>query len=311
MATSSLLDQPPPTLEEVRDDYLGRSFLHRSLLRRMAQRLSYIGTLADRARVAAGVSQLYAWLDVLYHTWLLIEQTRKVYELIASQVDARFPRQRRSLDSRPNNPRSGAKQETYHQRVWLYPLLDVVPNSSFTRLGLDAERSRAHLHAIVDRSAARLALEEAALRAFTQRYADVCNAYKHGRAIFAMEPTVRITGEKTGTLNLAESTSVATILVSESPNAAPHAFLTISVDDELLTEIDRMLVILDLQVPRLLSFIEAFTEMIKASMQQPDASTSEPLPSIPFFAFGEPYSGEEQALLDTIQHETLRLYETT
>lgn len=308
MATTSLLDQSTPTLEEVRDSYLGRSFLHRSLLRRMAQRLGYVGTLADRARAAAGVAQLYAWLDVLYHTWLLIEQTRKVYELVASHVDARFPRQRRSLDSRPNNPRSAAQQETYHQRVWLYPLLDVVPNSSFTRLGLDVERSRVLLRAIVDRSAARLALEEDSLRVFTKRYADVCNAYKHGRAIFAMEPRVRITGEKTGTLNLTASTLAATILVSEPPNAAPHAFLTIRADDELQTDIDRVLVILDLQVPRLLSFIEAFAEMIEASSQQSDAN--EPLPSVPFFAFGEPYSEEEQALLDTIQHETLRLYES-
>ena len=309
MATTSLLDQPLPTLEEMRDDYLGRSFLHRSLLRRMAQRLGYIGTLTDRARAADGVTQLYAWLDVLYNTWLLIEQTRKAYELVASHVDARFPGQRRSLDSRLNNPRSVAQQETYHQRVWLYPLLDVVPNSSFTRLGLDAELSRALLRTIVDRSAARLSAEEEAFRSFTQRYADVCNAYKHGRAVFAMEPTVRITGEKTGTLNLTVSTSVATVLVSESPNAAPHAFLTIRFDDELLTDIDSVLLILDLQVPRLLSFIEAFAEMIEAAMQ-PGVSTNDPLPSIPFFAFGEPYSKEEQQLLDTIQDETLRLYES-
>jgi hypothetical protein len=308
MVTTLLLDPAP--LKDVRDDYLGRSYLHRSLLRRMAQRLGYIGMLADRARAAAGVTQLYAWLDVLYHTWLLIEQTRKVYELVASQVDVRFARQRRSLDSRPNNPRSAAKQKTYHQRVWLYPLLDLVPSSSFTRLGLDSERSREVLSAIVDRSEARLAEEEEALREFTQRYVDVCNAYKHGRAMFAMEPTVSITGEKTGTLNLTVSASVATVLLSESPNVAPHAFLTIRVDDELLTDIDRVLAILDLQVPRLLSYNEAFAEMIEAGIQQLGVGTNDPLPSIPFFAFGAPYSKEEQELLDAIQHETLRLYET-
>lgn len=311
MATTPSRKPPaPPTLDVLRGHYLPRVYLHRSLVRRMAQRLDYIAILADRARDASGAANLYRSLDVLYHTWLLIEQIRKVYELVASHVDARFPGKRRSLDSRINNPRSPEQEATYHHRVWLYPLMDVVPDSAFVRLGLDADRSRELLQAIADRSAARLAAEEAELRAFYDRYGAVCDAYKHGRAIFAMEPTITATGEKTGTLNISVSSTMATVLLADEPNAAPHAFLTITPDTEFWTDVDRVLVILEGQVPRLLSFIEAFTTMSEAAIPQIEAGTNDPLPSIPFSAFGEPYSDEEQALLDALRRGSLRLYET-
>lgn len=293
----------------MRGNYLSRLYLHRSFIRRMAQRLEYIAVLADRAREARGVEELYRSLDVLYHTWLLVEQIRKVYEITASHVDARYPGKRRSLDSRINNPRSPDKEATYHHRVWLYPLMDDVPDSAFTRLGLDPHESRRLFGAIADRSAARLAAEEKELRAFYDRYAEVCGAYKHGRAIFAMEPTISMTSKKTGTLHISASTTVATVLLADEPNVAPHAFLTFKVDVEFGAEVDRVLVILEEQVPRFLSFSEAFARSSEAAIAHLEAGTNAALPSIPFFAFGEPYSGEEQALLDAVRKGTLRLYE--
>jgi hypothetical protein len=310
MATTSSGKPPaPPTVDVLRGHYLPRAYLHRSLVRRMAQRLDYIAILADRARDASGVANVYRSIDLLYHTWLLIEQVRKVYELVASHVDARFPGKRRSLDSRINNPRSPEQEATYHHRVWLYPLMEVVPDSAFVRLGFDADRSRELFQAIADRSATRLAAEEADLCAFYDRYGVVCDAYKHGRAIFAMEPTITATGVKTG-MNIRVSSTMAAILLADEPNAAPHAFVTITPDTEFWTDVDRVLVILERQVPRLLSFVEAFATMSEAAIPQIEAGTNNPLPSIPFFVFGEPYSDDEQALLAALRRGELRLYET-
>ncbi len=255
------------------------------------------------------MEELYRSLDVLYHTWLLVEQIRKVYEITASHVDARYPGKRRSLDSRINNPRSSEQEATYHHRVWLYPLMDDVPDSAFTRIGLDADHSRRLFRAIADRSAARLTAEEKELRAFYDLYAEVSGAYKHGRAIFAMEPTISMTSEETGTLHISASTTVATVLLARELNVAPHAFLTFKPDVEFWAEVDRVLVILEEQVPRFLSFSEALARSSELAIAHIEAGTNAALPSIPFFAFGEPYSDEEQALLDAVQKGKLRLYE--
>src|SRR5688572_16886369 len=122
--TSSRKPAAPPTLDALSSDYLPRVYLHRSLVRRMAQRIDYITTLADRARNASVPTKVNRSLDVLYHTWLLVEQVRKVYELVANHVDARYRGKRRSLDSRINNPRSPEQEATYHHRVWLYQVMD-------------------------------------------------------------------------------------------------------------------------------------------------------------------------------------------
>lgn len=298
-----------PKLDELQEFYLPRIYMHRSLLRRMAQRLEYVALLAGRAREADGAGVLYASLDVLYHTWLLIEQVRKVYEIVAAQVDVRFAGQRRSLDSRINNPRSPEQAATYHHRVWLFPPLDFVPDSAFTRLGLDPARSRELLSGIADRSAARLTTEEAELRAFYDRYEPVGSAYKHGRAIFGMAPTLIATGEREGTLNLSVSETTATILLSAEAGAPPHSFLTITPDDEFWLEVDRVLQILEAQVPRLLAFIEAFASTTEATMEQVRAGTNDAWPSFPFTPFADPYTAEEQALLDAWRRGTIRLYE--
>lgn len=276
----------------------------------MAQRLDYVVGLSDRADAALGTTKIFATLDDLYNTWLLIEQTRKVYELVANHVDARYPTKRRSLDSRICNERSPASQATYHYRAWLYPILEHLPDSAFERLGLEPTPARALLRKIVDRSTARLDSEERDLRAFADDYAEICNAYKHGRAVFAMEPSFEMTGEKTGTFNVAASKSVGTVLVSEKPGEPAHAFLLIAIDKPLTVALEHVREILGRQVPRLLSFIEAFAGTFETALERVGKDRNEdPLPSFPFFTFGEPYSDEEQALLDSIGKGSLRLFE--
>lgn len=311
MATISSPTAPPaPTLDELRRGYLPRLYLHRSLLRRMGVRLDYIQRLDGRTRKNTGASSIYAAMDVFYSTYILVEQTRKVYELIASHVDVRFHGMRKSLDIRITQERPPEKQGTYHQRVWLYPLLDDVPDTAFTRLGLDVTHARAVLREITNRSAARLSAEEGELISFAERYVDLCNAYKHGRAVFATEPTVSMTGEMTGTINVRSSETTATVLLSETPATPPHSFLTIVVDEAFWMDLDRALSIIEAQLPLFLTFVERFVSMTETAMEQIAAGKNDPLPSIPFFTFGDPYSDEEQRILDTIREGRLLMYET-
>ncbi|HEX8152912.1 MAG TPA: hypothetical protein VF698_07300 [Thermoanaerobaculia bacterium] len=277
----------------------------------MAERLTYASEIVPRVRRTSGAARLYASLDVLHQTWLLIEQLRKAYETIAGHVDTRFVGQRKSLDARLGNPRSPEQQDTYHSRVWLYPAIDIVPDSAFLRLGLDPAKSREVLRGIASRSAERLATEEAELREYYDRYSPVCSAYKHGRTVFAMQPTVSMTSADEGTIHMTASPTIATILVAEQPGAPPHAFLTITPDDEFWKEVHRVLVILETQVPRLLSFVDAFVATNEAALRRIESGSRGPLPSIPFWEFADPYSDAELELLDALKRHGLRLYEST
>lgn len=295
-----------PTPDELRGG-LPRLYLHRSLVRRMAQRLAYVERLLQERGSAS--TAVFAALDLLYNVCVLIEQVRKVYELIANHVDARFAGARKSLDGRINNRRSAAQQETYQHRAWLFPVLDHVPDSAFTRLGFEPVVARELLANIARRSAEQLVREESQLRAFTDAYADVCAAYKHGRAIFGTEPRVDMTGEKTGSINMAMSDSAATILLSDTIGGLPNAFLVFRPDEEFRRDVEGALAILDVQIPRLLNFNEALVATLRAAIQQVQEGRNEALPALPLIFLGEPYSDEEQRLLDAIREHRLLLYD--
>jgi hypothetical protein len=276
-------------------------------VRRIAQRLNYLKKLIREHGDAQ--FPVFRALDVLYCISVLIEQVRKVYELIANHVDARFPGARKSLDSRINNSRSASQQASYQYRAWLYPVLDYVPDSAFVRLGVEPEHGRALLQEIVRRTAERFTQEEEELRRFADSYAEITAAHKHGRAIFATEPAVSMTGEKTGTINMTTSTSAATVLCSESAGTPPTSFIVFRPDEEFWRDVDCATAILEIQVPPLLDSIERFVITIHAAIRQVDEGRNEALPTFPFFLSGEPYTAEEQELLDAIRSKALRLFE--
>ncbi|HEY2093799.1 MAG TPA: hypothetical protein VGJ81_18155 [Thermoanaerobaculia bacterium] len=276
-------------------------------MRRIGQRLNYLERLL-REHGDAKFPVFHA-LDVLYCTSVLIEQLRKVYELIANHVDARFPGARKSLDSRINNSRPPGQHATYQYRAWLFPVLDHIPDSAFARLGFAPEHARGLLQEIVRRTAERFGQEEEELRRFAEGYGEITAAHKHGRAIFATEPSVSATTEKTVSVNMEASTSVATVLCSDSPGTPPTSFVVFRPDEAFWDDIDRMTAILDIQVPRLVDFIERFVVVVHAAIRQVEEGRNEPLPTFPFFLSGEPYTAEEERLLDAIRTKSLRLFD--
>lgn len=126
----------------LREAYLARAYLLRSLVQRMEERLGHLNRLIDHARRSTEDAYVHAAIDVLYCAWVLAEQNRRVYEMVANQVDVRFGRKRRGLDARIRNTRDEEQQHSYHYRAWLYPLLEEFPDSEFESLGWTASRAR-------------------------------------------------------------------------------------------------------------------------------------------------------------------------
>jgi hypothetical protein len=297
------------TPENIRDNALPRMFLVRSLATRMALRLQRAEYLVARAHETQGDERIFAWMAALSTTWTLVENTLKLYETIAEQIDTRYEGKRRGLDTRFQRERTGDERVAFHRRVWMFSMFEHVPDSAFANIGFEPSAARRLIDDMIERSITYLAASEETMRTFFGKYKAVMNAHKHGRALFAFTVTLEQKEDDPTTTrgSLVASVDAVTALVSEKPGqGAPTQFITISADDELIGDVETVFAILATQLPKFREFLDALSDgtaqFLAFLEQSPDAQR----PTIPFSFFAEPYSSEEAALLSRIREHSLR-----
>lgn len=290
------------TPEQVRGNLLPRMFLARSLARHMAQRLKHAHVQEAYARDAVAPERVHAWLAAVATAWLLIENTLKLYETIAAQVDTRSEEGRISLQSRFMRERDLDEDVTFHSRLWLFQQLDAVPDDAFTTAGIDVTTGRAHLHNMVERSKTYLKTSDDQMRDYYRKYRLIANAFKHGRALFAFRPVMTQTG-----FSLQASDTVVSALVQKKlGRGRPTRFVTFTADDEVIGDVTTILGLLDVQVPRFVTFFESFTSGAIDYLAYLEGNPPEALPVMQFSLFGDPYSDDEARVLAALRGARLR-----
>jgi hypothetical protein len=300
------LDDEPYTPEQVRGFVIPRMLLARSLVRHMAERLRHAHEQIADAR-AATTDQVHAWMAAVATTTALIENTLKLYTTIASQIDTRSEDERKSLQWRFMRERDPDEETTFHSRVWMFPILDAVDDAAFTKAGIDPAEARAHLARTVERSIAYLQTSEQAMRGFYRKYLPIVNAHKHGRALFAIVPIVTETG-----FTLQVSDDALSAFVSKRPGRGrPTRFITFRADEEAQNDLADALALLDVQVPRFVSFFESFAESALLYLDHIEGTTPEKGPLLQFSLFADPYSAREEAVLAALRGSKLRTRESS
>jgi hypothetical protein len=310
MEAMSLIEGLTP--EIVRQNFLPRAFLARSLTTRMALRFRRVEQLVARAHANEGDERIFAWMAALAATWTLVENTLKLYETIAEQIDIRYLRKRRGLDARFLRERSGDERVEFHNRVWMFSMFQHAPDSAFTAIGADPAAARILLSGMIERSIKQLSASEETMRQFYRKYKDVMNAHKHGRALFAFVPVIESVrdGEEEG--SFVASSDAVTALVSEKGSArVPTRLITVKADAELISDVEQVLRILAIQVPKFQALLAAFANAAQQCLAFLEKSPDARRPTIPFWLFAEPYSDEEHALLTAIQTNSLRFWPAT
>jgi len=304
--------EPTPSIEDftpqnVRDNVLPRVFLVRSLTSRLLLRLRRAEQLAARARADTSDERIFAWMAALSLTWTLVENTLKLYETLAEQIDTREEGKRRSLDSRFLRDRTGDEQLTFHSRVWMFPMFDVIPDTAFSNLGVDAEQARVLIANMIERSVAYLVVSEASMRSFYRKYKEPMTAYKHGRALFAFEANFKTTGSGEVSGSLTATNAAVTALVSEKPGKGPPTRLvTVVADADLMNDVASVFHLLAVQLPRLHEFFAASAEASLQFLAFLEKSPDARMPTMPFSFLADPYTPEEEALLVAIRTRGLR-----
>jgi hypothetical protein len=299
------LDDEPYTPEQVRSFVIPRMLLTRSLVRHMAERLRHAHEQVTDAR-AATADQVHAWMAAVATTTALIENTLKLYTTIASQIDTRSEDERKSLQRRFMRERDPDEETTFHSRVWMFPILDAVDDAAFTKAGIEPAEARAHLAQMVERSIAYLQSSEQVMRGFYRKYLPIVNAHKHGRALFAVVPIVTETG-----FTLQASDDALSAFVSKRPGRGrPTRFITFCADEETQNDLADALVLLDVQVPRFVSFFESFAESALLYLAHVEGTTPEKLPLLQFSLFADPYSVREQEVMAALRGAKLRTPES-
>ena len=290
------------TPEQVRANVLPRMFLARSLVRHMAQRLKHAHVQEEYARAAAAPERVHAWLATVATTWLLIENTLKLYETFAAQVDTRSEDQRISLQSKFMRERDADEDVTFHGRLWLFQQLDALADDVFTTAGIDAMAGRAHLRTMVARSQEYLRASDEQMRDYYRKYRLIANAFKHGRALFAFVPVVT----ETGFSLKASETAVTALVQKKFGRGRPTRFITFTADDEVIGDVTSILSLLDVQVPKFVTFFESFTAAAIDYLAYLEGSPPETLPVMHFSLFADPYSEDEAAVLAALRGARLR-----
>jgi hypothetical protein len=298
----SNLDDVPFTPEQVRSFVLPRMFLTRSLVRHMAERLRHAHEQVTDAQVAR-TDQVHAWMAAIATTTALIENTLKLYTTVASQVDVRSEDERKSLQRRFMRERDPDEETTFHSRVWMFQLLDAVDDGAFVAAGIGAAEGRAHLARLVERSIAYLQASEQAMRAFYRKYLPIVNAHKHGRALFALVPIVTETQ-----FRLQASDEVLSAFISDKPGRGRATrFVSFQADEEAQADIAEVLALLDVQVPRFVSFFESFADSALLYLAYVEGEVAEDIPVLPLSLFADPYSAREQEVLAAVRGARLRI----
>lgn len=296
MEAMSNLDDEPYTPEQVRGFVIPRMLLARSLVRHMAERLRHAHEQVADAQATA-IDRVHAWMTAIATTTALIENTLKLYATIANQVDTRSEDQRKSLQWRFMRERDPDEETTFHSRVWMFQARDSVDDGAFIAAGIDPQEGRAHLARMVERSTAYLQASEQAMRAFYRKYLPIVNAHKHGRALFAVVPIVTETG-----FTLQASNDALSAFISKKPGRGrPTRFITFRADEEAQTDLADALALLDVQVPRFVSFFESFAESALLYLAYVEGETPEKTPLLQFSLFADPYSPREQEVLAALR----------
>jgi hypothetical protein len=290
------------TPEQVRGNLLPRMFLARSLVRHMAQRLKHAHVQEAYARASTAPERVHAWLATVATTWLLIENTLKLYETFAAQVDTRSESQRISLQSQFMREHDSDEDVTFHGRVWLFQQLDAVGDDVFTTAGIDAMAGRALLRNMVARSQEYLRASDEQMRDFYRKYRLIANAFKHGRALFAFVPVVT----ETGFSLRASETAVSAFIQKKFGRGRPTRFVTFTADDEVIGDVTGILSLLDVQVSRFVTFFESFTAGAIDYLAYLEGNPPETLPMMHFSLFADPYSEDEAAVLTALSGARLR-----
>lgn len=290
------------TPEQVRRDVLPRMFLARSLVRHMAQRLKHAHVQEAYARTAEAPERVQAWLAMVATTWLLIENTLKLYETFAAQVDTRSEDQRISLQSRFMRERDPNDDVTFHGRLWLFHQLNALPDDVFATAGIDVVAGRAHIQNMVARSQEYLRASDEQMRDYYRKYRLIANAFKHGRAIFAFVPTMTATGFSLK----ASETAVSALVQKKLGRGRPTRFVTFIADDEVIGEVASILSLLDVQVSRFVTFFESFTAGAIDYLAYLEGHPPSTLPVLHFSLFADPYTQEEAGVVAALGRTRLR-----
>jgi hypothetical protein len=305
MQTTSSPSDELDTPEQVRGNVLPRTLLTRSLVRHMLHRLRHAQEQEAYTRGEVPPGRVHAWVAAISTTWALIENTLKLYETIAGQVDTRSDQERKSLQWRFMRERDPAEGVTFHSRLWLFEQLDLIGEEVFNAAGIDPAEGRALLRDMVGRSLAYLRASEKQMRDFYRKYRPIVNAYKHGRALFAFVPIETATG-----FTLKASDTGLTALVPKKPGRGRSTRLvTFTADVEVENELHEVLALLDTQVPHLVTFFESFADTAVAYLAYLEGKPPDQLPVLQFSLFAEPYSQRETEVLEGIRGARLRLPE--
>ncbi|HTD83451.1 MAG TPA: hypothetical protein VK648_06630 [Gemmatimonadaceae bacterium] len=294
----------PYTPEQVRSFVVPRMLLTRSLVRHMGERLRHAHEQVAEAQ-AATADQAHAWMAAVATTTSLIENTLKLYTTIAAQVDTRSEDERKSLQWRFMRERDPDEETTFHSRVWMFQVLDSVDDAAFTAAEIEPAEAREHLARMVERSIAYLQASEQQMRAFYRKYLPIVNAHKHGRALFALVPIVTDTG-----FTLQASEVALSALVSKRPGRGrPTRFITFTADEEFQSELSEALALLDVQVPRFVSFFESFAESALLYLVHIEGANPGKFPLLQFSLFADPYSAREEEVMAALRGAKLRIPE--
>jgi hypothetical protein len=290
-----------PTPQQTRENYLLRLFLLENLLTYVDLRRSYVEYLAGRADGAADQRTTARRLDATCHAWTLCDNLLSIYETLKEKINITQESQRRAIQSRVGS-RTITPKIRFHKAIWLYHLLTKLPDDVFERADVDRSHAEPILNRLIERSCATLQEQYAAIATYHRKYRDIASAYKHGRAVFPLRVTFETQPTGTSRLNVHADHGVATVF-QRNPDGT-ETVTEFTPDEESETDLQGILRIATEQLPRLRTYVGSMRTSCEAYIKWLEAGQPQGVgPGPTFCFFAEPYTPEEEALMQALRRE--------
>jgi hypothetical protein len=301
MANSLLPETAAITPEGIRASWLQKGFLLRSLITLLTARVHLCGRLKERFENATDLSD-QKFLDFLYQSWLLAENLCSVYELLhdpdAKDIRSKEVRQKTPGDAagRQLKGLTSFFKKATGENAWIQHL----GNDEYLRThGFDVEDGRRLVKDLLKRNRKALADDYEFIRHFLDEYRDICNAYKHGRALFTLShSTTTDASNKVVSLHMERRHDrLLAIRMSNSGGDGSTSVIEFLLDDAAIQAVFRNSEKVCSQILRVSSQIVAIVDALETHLEVLEGRSEPRDHPIPFLLFIEVPTADDIKLL--------------